>query len=124
MNDNINHPKHYSETVPGFECIEVAQHFNFCLGNVIKYVWRADAKGGIEDLKKAQWYLNREIQRLEQLEESKCLFPKDCNCDICKPVKDSPPTHNCPCNCISCMAGHHSVCPNCNAANETLRETE
>jgi Protein of unknwon function (DUF3310) len=37
---------------------------NFNLGNVVKYVWRAEGKGGLVDLKKAAWYLNREIERL------------------------------------------------------------
>jgi hypothetical protein len=40
---------------------------NFCLGNAIKYLWRADLKNGVEDLKKAVWYINREIQRRENV---------------------------------------------------------
>jgi hypothetical protein len=36
---------------------------SFCLGNAIKYIWRADLKGGIEDLEKARWYIDREIER-------------------------------------------------------------
>ena len=43
--DMVNHPRHYEARVPGIECIEVARHFDFCLGNVIKYVWRAGLKG-------------------------------------------------------------------------------
>lgn len=66
MSDNVNHPKHYAETVPGIECIEVTQHFNFNRGNAIKYIWRAGHKNDeIEDLKKAIQYLNFEIQRIE-----------------------------------------------------------
>jgi hypothetical protein len=66
MNDSINHPKHYAETVPGIECIEVTQHFNINRGNAIKYIWRAGHKNDeIEDLKKAIQYLNFEIQRIE-----------------------------------------------------------
>lgn len=66
--DNINHPTHYTSHPSGVECIEITQHHNFCIGNVIKYVWRAGIKGEdtkIEDLKKARWYLDREIARLE-----------------------------------------------------------
>lgn len=61
--ENVNHPKHY--TVKGIEPIEyIESHdFNFNLGNVIKYVSRADYKGSeIEDLEKAKWYLEKEIE--------------------------------------------------------------
>ena len=58
-------PKHYTEHPSGVECIDITQSMNFCLGNTIKYVWRADLKhdNAIEDLKKAAWYLQREIER-------------------------------------------------------------
>jgi hypothetical protein len=66
MSDNINHPDHYNWHPSGAECIEIAEHFNFNLGNALKYIWRAGRKGKvIECLKKAVWYLNREITRLE-----------------------------------------------------------
>jgi hypothetical protein len=46
------------------EVIAITEHMNFCLGNAIKYILRADLKGNpIEDLQKAQWYLDREIAR-------------------------------------------------------------
>lgn len=60
--DNIN-PQHYKSHPSGVECIQITEHMNFCLGNAMKYIWRADEKGGIEDLQKAVWYLNREIQK-------------------------------------------------------------
>lgn len=61
MTDNVNHPAHYEANGP-FECIELAQHFNFCIGNAIKYVWRHMDKGHpVEDLNKAIWYIQREI---------------------------------------------------------------
>lgn len=66
--DIINRPPHYTSHPSGVECIEITQHHNFCIGNVIKYLWRAGLKGEntkIEDLKKARWYLDREIARLE-----------------------------------------------------------
>lgn len=65
-NDNVNHPKHYTKHPSGIECITITEWMNFNLGNAIKYIWRADLKNKLEDLKKAQWYLNREIQRLEK----------------------------------------------------------
>jgi hypothetical protein len=64
MNDNVNHPKHYTQHPSGVEVIQITEHMNFCLGNAIKYIMRADHKNNpIEDLQKAVWYLNREIER-------------------------------------------------------------
>jgi len=63
--DNVNHPKHYN-TIEGIECLAVAENFNFNLGNAIKYIWRSSFKGKqLEDLKKAAFYVNREIERLK-----------------------------------------------------------
>ena len=65
--DAVNHPRHYTGHPSGVECIELAEHYGFCIGNAIKYLWRAGLKGdAIEDLKKARWYLDREIQRREK----------------------------------------------------------
>lgn len=64
--DTVTKPKHYVTHPSGIECIQITEHMNFNLGNVIKYIWRHDSKNGLEDLKKAQWYLNREIERLEK----------------------------------------------------------
>ena len=63
--DPVSRPLHYTTHPSGIECIDVTEHFPFCLGNVIKYVWRHQQKGGVEDLKKARWYLDREIARQE-----------------------------------------------------------
>lgn len=64
MSDPVNHPPHYTAHPSGVECIEVVEHMGFNLGNAIKYVWRADEKGNaIEDLRKAAWYIEREIAR-------------------------------------------------------------
>lgn len=58
----VNHPPHYTSHPSGIECIDITEHMSFCLGNVLKYVWRSDMKGNaIEDLEKARWYLDREI---------------------------------------------------------------
>jgi hypothetical protein len=65
MHDPVNNPAHYTEHPSGVECIDITEHMNFCLGNAVKYIWRADLKhdNAIEDLKKAAWYLQREIER-------------------------------------------------------------
>lgn len=78
--EKINHPKHYNSNPSGIECIEVAKHFNFCMGNVIKYVWRAGLKldddnyhtkqdyllSKLEDLGKAKRYIEYEIDDTEK----------------------------------------------------------
>ena len=65
MSDSVNQPKHYTEHPSGVECIAVTEHMNFCIGNAIKYLWRADIKhnDSLEDLRKARWYIEREINR-------------------------------------------------------------
>ena len=72
-NDPVNHPDHY--TSGSIECIdamtetqgtEAVQHF--CVCNAFKYLWRWRGKNGVEDIKKAAWYLNKAIQ-LEESEE-------------------------------------------------------
>jgi len=64
--DLVNHPTHYNSHPSGVKCIQVTEHMNFCRGSAMKYLWRAGLKGDeIEDLKKARWYLDREIKRLE-----------------------------------------------------------
>lgn len=60
--DVVNHPNHYTSHPSGVECIQITEHMGFCLGNALKYIWRADLKGkSIEDLRKAIFYLEREI---------------------------------------------------------------
>ena len=63
MSDPVNHPSHYTEHPSGIECIEITEHMSFCVGNAIKYLWRAYLKhaDALEDLQKALWYINREI---------------------------------------------------------------
>lgn len=67
MSDAVNNPKHYNSHPSGIECITIVEHFGFNVGNAIKYIWRAGLKSAspIEDLKKAAWYIAREIERLE-----------------------------------------------------------
>jgi hypothetical protein len=60
----VDHPKHYTSHPSGVECITITEHMGFNLGNAVKYVWRADLKAdALEDLKKARWYIDREIQK-------------------------------------------------------------
>lgn len=67
MTDLVNHPPHYTSHPSGVECIDVVEHYGFNVGNAIKYLWRAGLKGDtIEDLRKAAWYVNREIQKRER----------------------------------------------------------
>jgi hypothetical protein len=68
LNDPVNSPSHY--TTGGIETIDFieAKELDYNLGNVVKYITRADKKGRkLEDLKKAQWYLNRAVSNLEKL---------------------------------------------------------
>ena len=66
VSDLVNHPPHYNQA--GIECIDAilaATNHNkegYLQGNILKYVWRYDYKNGLEDLEKAQWYLNKLIE--------------------------------------------------------------
>lgn len=74
MNDNVNNPIHYTQgAVECIDCIKAAIINKagieaFCVGNAIKYLFRYENKNGLEDVKKAQWYINRLIQELEEKE--------------------------------------------------------
>ena len=64
--DPVNHPSHY-KMANGIEVIQLTEQLNFCRGNAVKYICRAgkkDRANEIEDLLKARWYINREIERL------------------------------------------------------------
>lgn len=72
--DKVNSPKHYTSHPSGVECIQITEHYNFCVGNAIKYLWRQGIKNEegmdptqkqIEDCKKAIWYINRHISGLQ-----------------------------------------------------------
>lgn len=67
--DKVNHPKHYTNHPSGIECIEITQHHDFCIGNAIKYLWRAGIKGAdteVEDLQKAIWYISKKIELIKK----------------------------------------------------------
>lgn len=81
--DTVNHPQHYNSHPSGVECITITEHMTFNAGNAVKYLWRAGLKAvhagennnnleshvirrkHVEDLRKAAWYINREIERLD-----------------------------------------------------------
>ena len=67
MSDVVNHPSHYTSDPSGVECITITRHRNFNVGNAFKYLWRAGLKDDakqVEDLRKAIFYINDEIERL------------------------------------------------------------
>jgi len=71
MEDMVNHPKHYNKH--GVECIDAIratltedEFRGYCKGNVLKYTWRERYKNGLEDLQKAQWYLERVVNDIRQ----------------------------------------------------------
>lgn len=62
----VDHPRHYNAHPSGIECVDIAEHLGFNHGNAIKYLWRAGEKDQatvIEDMRKARWYLAREMAR-------------------------------------------------------------
>lgn len=64
--DQVNHPTHYTSHPSGVECIQITEHMGFNLGNAIKYIWRCDLKkDAVEDLRKAKFYIEREIAKRE-----------------------------------------------------------
>lgn len=73
--DRVNHPSHYTSHPSGVECITITEHYDFCVGNAIKYLWRCGLKveegmtpmdKEIEDLKKAIYYINRKLNNLQK----------------------------------------------------------
>ena len=70
--DNVNHPPHYKAHPSGVECIQITEHMNFNIGSAVKYLWRFGLKpvagaDELTDLRKARWYVDREIERLTEL---------------------------------------------------------
>lgn len=67
VDDPVNHPRHYNNNPSGVECIQIVRHMSFNVGNAIKYLWRVNDKGDpIENLEKAKWYIEDEINRLKE----------------------------------------------------------
>lgn len=74
MTDNVNHPVHYE--TGKFECIEVMLETqgmeatkDFCVCNALKYIYRHRNKNGVEDIKKADWYLKKYLELAKSQEE-------------------------------------------------------
>lgn len=93
--DPVNHPSHY--TSGGIECIEAiessmgeAAYKGFLKGNVLKYVWRYEQKKGAEDLRKAQWYLQRLID-IREAEEQKASSIKEASKEVVKAIANYDP---------------------------------
>lgn len=73
IDTEVNHPQHYNDHPAGIEAIDVIQHFNFNVGNAIKYLWRAGLKPNEpaeKDIKKAMWYCKQELKRRREFEGS------------------------------------------------------
>ena len=73
--NSVNHPDYYNSHPSGVECIDIARHYCFSIGNAIKYLWRAGLKSDssmldiekeIEDLNKAIWYIQDRIKQLKR----------------------------------------------------------
>ena len=85
MSDMVNHPKHY-KAKNGLETIDVIDAFTENLvgyeavytGNILKYICRWKEKNGVEDLKKARWYLDRLIKSIENGEDPTKMSVEDC----------------------------------------------
>ena len=78
MKENVDHPEYYNMHPSGIECIEIARHYCFSIGNAFKYLWRAglkkdsnldDLNKEIEDLEKAIWYIRDRINELKKTKE-------------------------------------------------------
>lgn len=66
----VNHPRHYNGHASGVEAVAIIEEMNFNIGTAIKYLWREGLKfDDVEDLKKARWYIDREIRRRERKKE-------------------------------------------------------
>lgn len=107
MIDNVNHPSHYTQG--GIECIDALKAATIgktgieavCVANVIKYLWRYEEKNGLEDVKKAQWYIKRLIQELEYKKKNNTFYDPDdvvgdcLDCANFNMNADSEPCCNC-----------------------------
>lgn len=87
--DNVNHPAHYGGADNIYEAIKVIEAWGlgFCLGNTVKYIARAGKKATtteLDDLRKAAWYLNREIERIQRAAaQAYHIVNRDGQCETC-----------------------------------------
>jgi hypothetical protein len=74
MQNPVNNPKHYTSHPSGIDCIQITEHMSFNLGNALKYIWRCDLKKeAVEDLRKARWYIDREIEKRVKIKNQKYI---------------------------------------------------
>ncbi len=67
MNDPVNHPQHYTSNPFPLETIDITKHYDFCIGNALKYVFRHEHKGNPkQDLEKAIWYLQKKLEEYDE----------------------------------------------------------
>lgn len=115
--DPVNHPAHYTSHPSGVECIQVVEHMGFNLGNAIKYIWRADEKGNaIEDLRKAAWYVQREIDKRERERGIREFVEFDPATGKERPIEDAwAGPHSLACANMAHLHGSncHAACPTC-----------
>ena len=80
MPNHIDHPVHYTQ---GIECIDyIESHkMDYLEGNIIKYVTRYKFKGGVDDLRKAEWYLKALLKREALVKLETVVYPTSCSCD-------------------------------------------
>lgn len=84
--ERVNHPTHYRGE-NGVECIDAIESVTslyegfsgYCIGNILKYVWRHRLKGGIQDLEKAKWYIDRLISYYEEEDKKKGIWKEKTN---------------------------------------------
>ena len=107
MIDNVNNPTHYTQgEIECIDCIKAATVNKvgieaFCVGNAIKYLFRYENKNGLEDVRKAQWYINRLIQELEEKKENYSFADPDDvvgDCNECANYNMDEDSESC-CNC-------------------------
>lgn len=84
MGDEVDHPDHYNRHPSGVECIDIVEHMSFNTGSAVKLIWRSGLKEDvptIQDLRKAIWYLGREVERLAREGDPKYVdgFCPRCN---------------------------------------------
>lgn len=114
--DMVNHPPHYTGHPSGVECIEIAEHLPFCLGNAFKYLFRRDQKdAALENVEKAIWYLGRHINNLPEFDWT---LPEDVH-DLLGRVAVHEPY---PFSAAMLIIGAPSQCGGYDAAIGMLRE--
>lgn len=87
--DMVDQPSHYTSHPSGIECIEITKHMDFLLGNALKYIWRSELKDDmVQDLKKANWYLNKKIEEITKVDNTLNLHAVETHEDEDNPKLD------------------------------------